>query len=179
MVQRSEREKQTVCSRPTRISEWPTHCTGSWTSLRDTDTWEVLLDKSIMTPDEVLHCWKLSSTTHTNTRNWMYSYWLLRGHTLDNTSMQVLKVCHIHIYVAQLATGNIVPIGQVPEGTVVCNIEEHPGDKGALSRATGCYGTIIGHAEDGSTTRIRLPSGTRKTLNSLCRATVGMIFKLL
>jgi large subunit ribosomal protein L8e len=53
-------------------------------------------------------------------------------------------------------------------------LEEHPGDKGALGRATGCYATIIGHSDDGTTTRVRLPSGTRKTLNSLCRATVGI-----
>ncbi|CAD8105521.1 unnamed protein product [Paramecium primaurelia] len=76
---------------------------------------------------------------------------------------------------AQLATGNVLPIGQIPEGTVVCNLEEHPGDKGALGRATGCYATIIGHSDDGTTTRVRLPSGTRKTLSALCRATVGLI----
>lgn len=57
-------------------------------------------------------------------------------------------------------------------------MEEHPGDKGALGRATGCYATIIGHSDDGTTTRVRLPSGTRKTLNSLCRATVGIFKKL-
>jgi large subunit ribosomal protein L8e len=74
-----------------------------------------------------------------------------------------------------LATGNVLPIGQIPEGTVVCNLEEHPGDKGALGRATGCYATIIGHSDDGASTRVRLPSGTRKTLSSLCRATVGLI----
>jgi large subunit ribosomal protein L8e len=52
-------------------------------------------------------------------------------------------------------------------------LEEHPGDKGALGRATGCYATIIGHSDDGTSTRVRLPSGTRKTLSALCRATVG------
>ena len=64
-------------------------------------------------------------------------------------------------------------MNKVPEGTVVCNVEEHPGDKGALGRATGCYATIIGHSEDGTKTRVRLPSGARKTLSGHCRATVG------
>ena len=58
-------------------------------------------------------------------------------------------------------------------------MEEHPGDKGALGRATGCYATIIGHSDDGTTTRVRLPSGTRKTLSALCRATVGNIFEFI
>jgi large subunit ribosomal protein L8e len=66
-------------------------------------------------------------------------------------------------------------VNKVPEGTIVCNVEEHPGDKGALGRATGCYATIIGHSEDGLKTRVRLPSGTRKTLDGACRATVGII----
>ena len=76
---------------------------------------------------------------------------------------------------AQLATGNVLPINKIPEGTVICNVEEHPGDKGALGRATGCYATIIGHSEDGLRTRVRLPSGSRKTLAGQCRATVGKI----
>jgi len=74
-----------------------------------------------------------------------------------------------------LASGNVLPLNKVPEGTIVCNVEEHSGDKGALGRATGCYATIIGHSEDGLKTRVRLPSGTRKTLNGNCRATVGII----
>ena len=65
---------------------------------------------------------------------------------------------------AHLATGNVLPLNQIPEGTYICNIEEKVGDKGALSRASGCYATIVGHSEDGKKTRIRLPSGIRKTL---------------
>jgi len=69
----------------------------------------------------------------------------------------------------------VLPINKIPEGTVVCNLEEAPGDRGTFSRASGCYATIIGHAEDGNKTRIRLPSGARKTLAGNCRATVGII----
>jgi len=54
-------------------------------------------------------------------------------------------------------------------------VEEHAGDKGAVGRATGCYATIVGHSEDGSKTRVRLPSGGRKTYDGNCRATVGLI----
>lgn len=68
-----------------------------------------------------------------------------------------------------------MPINLIPEGTVVCNVEEKPGDRGAFSRTSGTYATIIGHSEDGSKSRIRLPSGARKTILGTCRATVGII----
>jgi len=66
-------------------------------------------------------------------------------------------------------------LNKIPEGTLVSNVEQIVGDKGHLGRATGCYGTIVGHASDGSKTRIRLPSGSRKTLRGDTRATIGII----
>ena len=49
------------------------------------------------------------------------------------------------------------------------------GDKGHLGRATGVYGIVVGHASDGSKTRVKLPSGSRKTLKGQNRATVGVV----
>jgi large subunit ribosomal protein L8e len=63
----------------------------------------------------------------------------------------------------------------MPEGTIVSNIEEKQGDRGAMARASGASGIIIGHSEDGKKTRVRLPSGARKTLSSICRAMVGVV----
>ncbi|CAE8658006.1 unnamed protein product [Polarella glacialis] len=34
---------------------------------------------------------------------------------------------------------------------------------------------VVGHSDDGRKTRIRLPSGTRKTVPSTCRAVVGIV----
>ncbi|OCF43777.1 60S ribosomal protein L2 [Kwoniella heveanensis CBS 569] len=75
---------------------------------------------------------------------------------------------------ATLNVGNVLPISQCPEGTIICNVEEKIGDRGALARTSGNYATIIGHSETG-VTRIRLPSGAKKTVPSRCRATVGII----
>lgn len=75
---------------------------------------------------------------------------------------------------AKLTVGNILPIGKVPEGTYVCNVESRPGDKGKLARASGENCIVIGHTEDGKT-RIKLPSGSKKTILNSCRATIGMI----
>eukprot|EP01047_Picozoa_sp_COSAG01_P119991 COSAG01_NODE_48709_length_378_cov_5.175627_1_plen_37_part_01 len=33
---------------------------------------------------------------------------------------------------AALVIGNILPIGNLPEGTIVCNMEEKPGDRGKM-----------------------------------------------
>jgi len=76
---------------------------------------------------------------------------------------------------AHLAIGNILPISQIPEGTAVCNVELNPGDRGSYARTSGVSATIIGHAEDGSKTRIKLPSGARKTIDGQCRAMIGLI----
>jgi large subunit ribosomal protein L2 len=69
--------------------------------------------------------------------------------------------------------GNILPIGQIPEGYPIYNIEIIPGDGGKLVRAGGSNANIASHHH--KKTVIQLPSGQFKTLESSCRATVGVI----
>jgi len=76
---------------------------------------------------------------------------------------------------AALTVGNILPIGGMPEGTIICNLESKTGDRGSLSRASGNYSTIISHNVDEGITRVRLPSGAKKTLKSNCRAMIGIV----
>ncbi|KAJ3341272.1 60S ribosomal protein L8 [Gonapodya sp. JEL0774] len=76
---------------------------------------------------------------------------------------------------ATLAVGNTLPLGSMPEGAIVCNIEEKVGDRGALARASGNYATVIGHNHDEGVTRIKLPSGAKKTILSSCRGQVGIV----
>jgi len=63
----------------------------------------------------------------------------------------------------------------MPEGTIICNVEDKAGDRGALARASGNYATVIGHNTDDGTTRVKLPSGAKKLVRSACRATVGIV----
>uniref|UniRef100_A0A8C5VYV0 Large ribosomal subunit protein uL2 n=1 Tax=Microcebus murinus TaxID=30608 RepID=A0A8C5VYV0_MICMU len=44
---------------------------------------------------------------------------------------------------AQLNIGNVLPVGTMPEGTIVCCLEEKPGDRGKLARASGNYATKV------------------------------------
>jgi len=76
---------------------------------------------------------------------------------------------------AQLKIGNVLPVGTLPEGTVVSNCEERPGDRGKLARASGDYVTIVSHNPDTNTTRLRLPSGSKKIVQSDSRATIGLV----
>ena len=69
--------------------------------------------------------------------------------------------------------GNVLAIGNIPEGAPVYNIEISPGDGGKLVRAGGSNATVVSH--DKKKTVIQLPSGQFKTLDSTCRATVGTI----
>ena len=48
-----------------------------------------------------------------------------------------------------------MPIGNMPEGTIVCNLEEKTGDRGKLARASGNYATVIAHNPDTKRTRYR------------------------
>ena len=68
--------------------------------------------------------------------------------------------------------GNILSIGSIPEGFPIYNIELIPGDGGKLVRAGGSSATIASHTLN--KTVIKLPSGQFKTLDSSCRATVGI-----
>uniref|UniRef100_A0A7S3N730 60S ribosomal protein L8 n=1 Tax=Euplotes harpa TaxID=151035 RepID=A0A7S3N730_9SPIT len=76
---------------------------------------------------------------------------------------------------AALNTGNILPLRYIPEGTNICNVEKQAGDKGEFARTSGTSAIILGHSVSGAKTRIRLPSGARKSLKSSARAMVGIV----
>jgi len=46
---------------------------------------------------------------------------------------------------------------------------------GTFGKTSGAYVTVIGHSEEGAKSRIRLPSGARKTISGLCRCTIGIV----
>jgi large subunit ribosomal protein L8e len=50
----------------------------------------------------------------------------------------------------------------MPEGTIICNVEEKTGDRGSLARCSGDYAIIVAHNPDAGITRIKLPSGSKK-----------------
>ncbi|KAK2174014.1 hypothetical protein NP493_835g00005 [Ridgeia piscesae] len=76
---------------------------------------------------------------------------------------------------ANLQIGNILPVGQMPEGTIVCCLEEKMGDRGRLARASGNYATVVSQNPDTKRTRVKLPSGAKRMIPSANRAMVGIV----
>ena len=74
---------------------------------------------------------------------------------------------------ASVTVGNVVPMGEIPGGTVVCNVELSPGDRGKLARSSGSYATVSSHTPEG--TILKLPSGKTRYINDSCLATIGVI----
>ncbi len=69
--------------------------------------------------------------------------------------------------------GNAMPIGNIPLGTMVHNIELRPGRGGQVVRAAGGAAQIM--AKEGSYTTLRMPSGEMRMVLSACMATVGQV----
>lgn len=76
---------------------------------------------------------------------------------------------------ATLVPGNILPLAAMPPGTVINNLEKLPGDKGHFAKTSGGFAQIIGHIDGADKTRVRLPSGQKKTIHSLARAAIGIV----
>lgn len=129
---------------------------------------------------EVPHSPKLFSETHTDTSKESNISLPSKACTPASSSTAVTRVGSsssfliFNYLIASLSVGNILPVNSMPEGTIISNCEGKVGDRGAFARASGTSAVIIGHSEDGKKTRVRLPSGTRKTIVGSCRAMVGM-----
>lgn len=74
---------------------------------------------------------------------------------------------------ASLKVGNVLPIGNIPEGTMISNIELRPGDGGKIAKSSGSFATVIAHTP--TSTTIRLPSKRNIPLSNNSRATIGII----
>ena len=74
-----------------------------------------------------------------------------------------------------LIPGNVMPLANMPPGTVINNCEKYAGDKGCFAKTSGGFAQIIGHIEGAGKTRVRLPSGQKKTISSLARAAIGIV----
>ena len=69
--------------------------------------------------------------------------------------------------------GNALTLGEIPLGTLVHNIELHPGQGGVLARSAGSYAQLT--SRDGKYAIIKLPSGESRMVLTACKATVGSV----
>ncbi|KQQ20165.1 50S ribosomal protein L2 [Methylobacterium sp. Leaf123] len=69
--------------------------------------------------------------------------------------------------------GNAAPIGSMPVGTIVHNVELKIGKGGAIARSAGNYAQIVGR--DQGYVTLRLNSGEQRLVHGQCFATVGAV----
>ncbi|MCY1719791.1 50S ribosomal protein L2 [Prolixibacteraceae bacterium Z1-6] len=69
--------------------------------------------------------------------------------------------------------GNALPLAEIPLGTLVHNIELHPGQGGVMARSAGAYAQLT--SRDGKFAILKLPSGESRMVLTSCRATVGTV----
>ena len=74
---------------------------------------------------------------------------------------------------ADIKVGNNLPLANIPEGTLVHNVELKPGKGGQMARSAGSSVQILGR--EGNYTLLRLTSGEVRKVLSVCRATVGEV----
>ena len=74
---------------------------------------------------------------------------------------------------AAVASGNVLPLTSIPEGTQICNIERYKGDGGRLVRNAGGSATLFANTPTGAV--VRMPSGKTIVLPPKCRASIGVV----
>jgi large subunit ribosomal protein L2 len=74
---------------------------------------------------------------------------------------------------ADIKPGNAMPMGAIPVGTIIHNIEMKPGAGGKLARAAGTYAQLVG--KDAGYAQIKLSSGELRVVRAECMATVGAV----
>jgi large subunit ribosomal protein L2 len=74
---------------------------------------------------------------------------------------------------ADIKPGNALPITSIPVGTIIHNIELHPGKGAQFVRSAGTAAQLM--AREGAMAQIRMPSGEHRLVRSNCMATIGQV----
>ena len=74
---------------------------------------------------------------------------------------------------ADIKVGNALPLGNIPVGTLVHNVELNPGAGAKLARSAGSSVQILGR--EGKYVIVRLKSGETRKILASCRATIGEV----
>ena len=77
---------------------------------------------------------------------------------------------------ADIKPGNCLPISSIPVGTLIHNIELHPGKGAQLVRAAAMSAQLM--AKEGKYAHVRMPSGEMRLIAVNCRAVIGQVGNL-
>jgi len=74
---------------------------------------------------------------------------------------------------ADIKPGNVLPLKNIPVGTIIHNVEMKPEKGGQIARAAGAYVQLVGR--DGGYAQVKLSSGELRMVPERCVATVGAV----
>ena len=74
---------------------------------------------------------------------------------------------------SDIRTGNALPLGEIPLGTAVHNIELKIAKGGQLCRSAGMSAQVV--AKEGDYVTLRMPSTEMRLVHSKCLATIGVV----
>ncbi|AFY62236.1 MULTISPECIES: 50S ribosomal protein L2 [Cyanophyceae] len=74
---------------------------------------------------------------------------------------------------APIEIGNAMPLGKIPLGTSVHNVEITPGRGAQMVRAAGAMAQVV--AKEGDMVTLKLPSGEVRLFRKECFATIGQV----
>ncbi len=73
----------------------------------------------------------------------------------------------------EIKEGNTLPLKDIPDGTLIFNVESRQGDGGRFCRTTGTYARVITKTDAGIV--VMLPSKRQRTFAPNCRALIGIV----
>ncbi len=74
---------------------------------------------------------------------------------------------------ADIKPGNCLPLGVIPVGTLIHNLEIKPGKGAQMIRSAGTSAMVL--AKEGDVVQIKLASGEVRLFRSACKATIGQL----
>lgn len=69
--------------------------------------------------------------------------------------------------------GNAMPMASIPVGTIIHNIEIHPGQGAKLVRSAGTFAQLV--SKEGDYAILKMPSGEIRKILATCKATIGSV----
>ncbi|MFH1779985.1 MAG: 50S ribosomal protein L2 [Candidatus Micrarchaeota archaeon] len=104
------------------------------------------------------------------------SIMLGNGKRIYNVAQEGLAIGDkIKVLSQETGLGFISKVGDIPEGTNICNVEITPGDGGKIARAPGSFCQRLAQDEDTNKVQVQLKTKKVIKLNPECLATIGIV----
>ncbi len=97
-----------------------------------------------------------------------------RRYVLAEASMQAGQALETGTGAA-IKAGNRLPVGAIPAGTSIHNVQLTPTGRSTLIRSAGSSGSVVSHERERGLSQIKLPSGEVRRIVSSCLATIGSV----